>query len=1059
MLGPVEIETSTEIVVLPRRRERCLLGVLLLSPNQLFSARRLTDLLWDGHPPDGARRSLHSHVSRVRRALDLAGGHDLGIELASTAHGYQLHISIEMIDAHRFRGILDRASTVTDPAGRIGLLQAALQLWRGPALANAASGWLRDRICADLHEQRRIATEQLIGDHLALGRDREVLPELARLVNAEPGEERFAELYMRALYQSGRAPEALDVYARTRRYLADELGLETSPGLQRLQRQIMRHELPQPARQAGVAVATPHTPPVPRQLPVDVASFAGREQDLRDLDAVLDAGEGGSAPPVAAITGTAGVGKTTLAVHWAHGALDRFPDGQLYANLRGFDPVLAPMEPAEALRGFLDALGVPPDRIPRGQDAHMALYRSLMAERRMFVLLDNARDAAQVRPLLPGGSGCMVVVTSRSRLAGVVATSNAHPLDLDLLSHEESRQLLARRLGPERLVAEPEATDEIIARCARLPLALAVTAARVATGPDRPLAEHARELREARSGLEALSDPDPDIDLGVALGVSYRTLAQAAASLYRLLGLHPGPDFDPYAAAALAGTTLARARHLLDQLLDAHLLQQHASGRYLFHDLIRAHATRAAAVTETEPARQAALTRLLDYYRHAASAAMDTAHPYERERRPRIPPASTPIPDLDDVPLATAWLDTELPNLLAVAQHATEPAPAIYAPDLSTILHRHLLTRGRSREAIALHEVALSAARTTGDRAAEVHALTGLGDVRRLQVEYQQAIDHYDRALRIARAADHPAGELHALIGLGNVGLEHGRYEDAVERYRETLQIARAAGSRVGELRALLGLGHVDRLQGRYERGLHHYQRALSITRAAGDRTGEVNALWGIGGIERMRGRNEQALDQLQQALEIAHAIGDRTSQLTVLRGLGHLHRLQGRHELASSHYGQALELAYASSDRVGELCTLIGLGHVHRLQGRHEMAADTFERARALSVELDDRNQLYEAIQGLGRLHHAVRRPETALAHHRHALDIATDLRQPGDQARAHDGLAHAYRALHQPERAREHWNQALEILTRLGTAVTDDDEASAATIRADLAGLDGDD
>lgn len=282
---------------------------MLLSPNQLVSAGRLTDLLWDGHPPDGARRSLHSHISRVRRALDLAGGRDRGVELASTAHGYQLNIATELVDAHRFRSILDRASGVVDPSERIGLLQDALQLWRGPALADAASGWLRERICADLYEQRRIAIEQLMADQLALGRHREVLPELARLVNDEPGEERFVELYMRALYESGRAPEALEVYARSRRYLADELGLEPSPGLRQLQRQIMRHELPHPARQAGTAAATAHSSPVPRQLPVDLASFAGREQDLRRLDAVLDAGAGGSAPPVATITGTAGVGK------------------------------------------------------------------------------------------------------------------------------------------------------------------------------------------------------------------------------------------------------------------------------------------------------------------------------------------------------------------------------------------------------------------------------------------------------------------------------------------------------------------------------------------------------------------------------------------------------------------------------------------------------------------------------------------------------------------------------------------------------------------------------
>ncbi|TML22344.1 MAG: SARP family transcriptional regulator, partial [Actinobacteria bacterium] len=422
ILGPVEIcADDGRIVPLARRQERCLLGILLLDPGRVVPADRLCALLWDDNPPEQARAILRSHITRVRAAL--AGAREVALDFQQG--GYVLHAEPETVDVHRFRRLLDRAGTTTDAGTRERLLRQALALWRGPALDGAATPRLRTRLCADLEEQRLHASEEAIAAGLVLGRHRELLAELADLTGTHPAREHLAELHMRALYATGRTAEALAAYTRLRTHLADQLGLDPAPALQRLHRSILRREpLPDstpPGTRSDVR---------PAQLPPDLPGFAGRTGQLEHLDRLL-AGRT-SAVVISAITGTAGVGKTSLAIHWAHRVRDRFPDGQLYLNLRGFDPAGSAVTPAEAVRGILDALGVAPQRIPDGLDAQVGLYRSLLSGKRLLILLDNARDPEQVRPLLPGSPGCLAVVTSRNRLTGLVAIDGAQPVPLDL---------------------------------------------------------------------------------------------------------------------------------------------------------------------------------------------------------------------------------------------------------------------------------------------------------------------------------------------------------------------------------------------------------------------------------------------------------------------------------------------------------------------------------------------------------------------------------------------------------------------------------------------------
>jgi tetratricopeptide (TPR) repeat protein len=751
----------------------------------------------------------------------------------------------------------------------------------------------------------------------------------------------------------------------------------------------------------------PEGPPAPRQLLAPPQMFTGRVRELSKIEQAHDA----STVVITAIDGMAGVGKTALAVYAGHRIADRYPDGQLLIDLHGFTEATAPVEPGDALDRLLRALGVPGVRIPAGLEDRAGLWRSVLSERRILIVLDNAATEAQVAPLLPGAPGCLVLVTSRRRLTGLDAT---HTVSLDTLPPAEARALLTRTVGADRLTDQPGGlVAEVTELCGRLPLAIRIAAARLRSHPTWSLADLAKRLRDQDQLLSELADGTRGVD--AALELSTRQLNPEQQRMYRRLGLHPGPDADPYAAAALAEVSLVAARRQLEQLHDAHLLQEPTAGRFVFHDLVRAHASQIAAGAESEPLRRAALTRLFDHYRLTASVAMDVAYPYERERRPRITPADVPTPDLSDPDQATGWLDIEHPNLLAAARHAAGHGWPEHALDLSVILHRHLRTRGRYGDAEVLHHQALTTARAIGDRAGELSTLTGLGWIHLLQGRYEQAADHYQQAL----------------------------------------QLARTIGDRTGELNVLRGLGWIHQRQGRHEQAADHYQQALEIARATGDRAGELDVRRGLAHLHLLEGRHEQAADHYQQALEIARNTGNRTGELSALNGLAHIHRLQGRPEQATDHHQQALEIARTIGDHIGELNALNGLAHIHLRQGRPEQATDHYQRVLDLARATGDRNWEFEALHGLGRLHYSTGSPDAALPKHRQALELATDLGHPDDQARAHDGLAHAHHALHQPEQARQHWQQALAILTSLGTGHTEDELANTTTIRTHLAAL----
>jgi tetratricopeptide (TPR) repeat protein/transcriptional regulator with XRE-family HTH domain len=779
----------------------------------------------------------------------------------------------------------------------------------------------------------------------------------------------------------------------------------------------------------------------PHQLPAPPSAFIGRAAELADLDRVGDT----STVVITAIDGMAGIGKTALAVHTAHRLADRYPDGQLFVDLHGYTQGMAPLLPGEALDRMLRALGVAGDRIPADLDERAGLYRSRLADRRMLILLDNAATEAQVAPLLPGTAGCLVLVTSRRRLTGLDQT---HTISLDTLPLADAVTLFIRTLGGRRLADQPpELVAETVELCGRLPLAIRIAAARLRSHPSWDVSYLTHRLRDHQHRLAELAAGQRSV--AAALDLSYQQLTKDLQRTYRLLGLHPGPDLDTYAAAALNHTTVARARRLLHHLLDVHLIQEPTAGRFRFHDLVRAHAASSAA--QTKPEQRAGLTLLFDYYRHTAAEAMDTAYPYEREHRPRVASAGTPTPRLRDPIRAAAWLDVELTNLLAAARHAAEHGWPTHTWHLSTSLHRHLLTRGHYHDAETLHRQALTAARTEDGR---LDPLLGLGDIHRMQARYEQAADDFGRALKLARRAGHHASELKALLGLGQVHRMEGRYQQAIDTFQRALDIALATGSRAAKSDALNGLGRAHMVQCRYQAAIDCLEQALDAARAHGNHPAELSALLSLGDTRRMEGMYDQAIRCFESALAIARDHGYHTAELHALLSLGDTRRVQGRYDQATDCCERAMEIAIAKGDRPNEIFTRLVLGNIQRLYGRHEQAIDSYRWVLARSQEMDNRNWQFEAIHGIGRLEHAAGSPESALACLDQALSLATDLRQPDDQARAHEGLASAHQTLGHHELARYHYQQTLDILLKLDLTRVED--VNVENLRTNLAALD---
>jgi DNA-binding SARP family transcriptional activator len=909
VLGPLQVTAGEagEPATISAARPRALLAVLLWRANEPVPADELAELVWDGAPPRGRTEAIRALIMRLRRQVDKRAA----ARIVTRPAGYAIEASADELDASQFEALTKEAGAAVRarrPAQAAASAAEALGLWRGRPLIDIPSQQLRDRWVPRLEQLHLQALEWRIDGDLHEGRHAQVIGELAELTAQHPLRERFHGQHMLALYRSGRQGEALAAYQRARDILTAELGVEPGSDLRGLHQRILSADPALAITGPAWTVRAGDRGITPRELPSAVQGFTGRSAELDALTRM--AGGPGQQPPgavvISAIGGTAGVGKTALAVHWAHQAARHFPDGQLYVNLRGFHPSGTPATAADAIRGFLEALGVPPERIPAQQDAQAGLYRSLLAEKRMLILLDNARDEHQVRPLLPASPASLVIITSRSQLTGLAAADGARLLNLDVLSHDEAVRLLTARIGAVRAAGQPGAVDEIAALCAYLPLALAVAAARAAARPRFPLLQLAAELRGAASRLDTLDAGDPAVSVRAVFSWSYQQLSPAEARMFRLLGLHPGPDIGINAAASLAAAGRPEARRLLRELARDCLITEHAPGRYAFHDLLRAYAADLARRHDSQGDRDAATSRILDHYLHTAAHCTALLMPVCESVALAPPgPGTCPEPPADHRQ-AMAWFEAEHQVMLAAIALAAESGADRHVWQLSWAITTHLCRRGYLHELVTIMHSALAAATRLDDPLGQAVFLCRLGNACAITGKYDLARAYLERSLSLYQRHGDRGGEALTHLSIAILAETQGRHADALRHNEQALRLVQAIGHKhaqavalgnVAWTRALLGdyqqarglcdqalalqdtcdyehpirdtLGYIEHHLGDFAQAAAHFKHALSLCRDQGDRRTEATILDHVGDARHDAGEIPQAREAWQQALAI----------------------------------------------------------------------------------------------------------------------------------------------------------------------------------------------
>ncbi|MFE2509256.1 BTAD domain-containing putative transcriptional regulator [Streptomyces naganishii] len=901
VLGPLGLWRGGEEIPLAPAKWRMLLAVLLCDANQVVSTDRLVAELWGARPPRSAGKILQQYVSRVRRALGDESGRLLVTHAQGyRAHGYRLIVRPGEVDAHRFTELVDEGGRelARGAAGAAAeLLGEALRLWRDAPFTDVPPTPAVEAETMRLAAYRTQARESHIEARLRLGGHEAVLDELDALVSEHPLREGLRGRLMLALYRAGRQADALAAYRELRHLLAEELGIEPGPPLQQLHQRILRADaslLLGPGPRAGAAepgepgagAPAPGDPVngkretaegrpalVPRELPHLSATFVGRAGESSVLHRLLTGGGQGQVA-MAVIDGAGGVGKSALAIHTAHQLADRFPDGQFYVDLHGATAGLTPLEPGEVLGRFLATLGIPDVAVPANTEEAAATFRSLVADRRMLIVLDNAAGVDQVRPLLPAGPGCAVLITSREMLTSLEGATHLH---LGVMFHDQATALLERLVGAERVAAEPEATDAIVQMCGRLPLALRIVGARMAGRPGWPLSAFAERLADAQNRLDEIRVGD--LSVRASFHAGYDGLCQsehptdaAAARAFRFCGVLPGSNVSLQAAAALLGVETWRAEDALERLVDAHLLHSLAPGRYQMHDLIRLFAREQVDAQEPAAEREQALLRVLRFYLATAERAVSFLDvPPQSAWRPGEPsPAggTPPAAPLADREQAEAWLEAERANLMAAVTHAAarSDAAARLAVRLARPLHWYLYPHARARELRTLADVVIATARRLGDRDSEAWGLDHLSAVHWLHRDYDRMRQSLEAALAIRRETGDRDGERRALGNLADALAELELYEESVAVQRRHLALAAEAGDRMAQVTGLGNLGRAHLGLGRTAEALSCLEESMTRAREIGERALEGLALNEISFILFDEGRVREAQEHMTRA-------------------------------------------------------------------------------------------------------------------------------------------------------------------------------------------------
>lgn len=923
MLGPLLVHRGSVPVELPSATQRNLLGLLAVQPRETVGIQQIVDVLWEADPPRTSLQLIHSHVAQLRRLLEPErGARSPGRVLRHVPGGYRLELEPEQLDLWWFEDLADRARQ----AWSAGAAESAAQLfreavayWRGPVLADADARLRQHPAVVAIVRKRVAALMEWADVAISLARFDLVLGSLQTLCAEEPLHEGLAARLMLALAGDGQQAAALALFATVRRRLDEQLGVAPGAELQAAQLRVLRGKLPVatrpttgPDRSARVTppgsadpegTVTQHGSAPPAQLPTDVQGFTGRAADLRSLSCLIPAEETeGPRGWLVTIAGMGGIGKTALAVHWAHRVRGRFPDGQLYVNLRGHGTE-GPLRPLDALAGFLLSFGVPADRIPADESQAAAMYRSQLSGKRVLIVLDNAISAEQVRPLLPAGPGVAVIVTSREVLAGLMAREGARLLSLDALAPAESEALLTRMLGAARAGAEPEAVAALAWLCANLPLALRIAAANLASRPRYRVADYVARLATGDRLAALAVDGDADTALRAAFELSCAALPAAERRLFRLLGLAAVPDFTGASAAALAGVSVAEAERVLDRLVGHHLVQEHLPGRYTLHDLLRLYAAELAAGEEDAASRRAATTRIADHYRARVAAAARLLYPHLL-LAPTLDAdaiAATARGRATDATAALAWLETERPNIVAMVVHLAEHDDQRGAWELASLFNGYFTLCANAVDWRVVSEVALTAARALDDPIAQAAAELHLGMAENARCRFEEAAERYTRSAELAKSAGWTQCHAVAINNLAGVYWAAARIDRTIERLVEALALHRLAGRPVGEAVTLanLAVAHLERRHDETDgqsrdralseaRGL--LDAALVLHRAAGDERNEGDTLRVLAEVERDAGDLRGAAEHARRALSLARACEDVRFQAGALSVLGTIH-------------------------------------------------------------------------------------------------------------------------------------------------------------------------
>ncbi|ONI80999.1 hypothetical protein ALI144C_20755 [Actinosynnema sp. ALI-1.44] len=890
LLGPLRAWRDGAEIELGPPQQRLVLSLLLVHAGKPVGLDTLVDLLWAHDPPSSAVNVVHRYVGTLRRLFEP----DLptratGSWLIRDAGAYRLAVTAESCDLVEYRDHTARARQLADSGdsdSAVDAYIAAMRLWQGRVAHGIVAPSRAQSIFLDVdHDGCRTVCEAA---DLALrtGRGGEIVPFLRQAVSLDEYNEAMQARLMRALTATGNQAAALKTFETVRAKLADELGVTPGPELSEAFHDVLTPQVssPSPQPSARPADETPSIAPIvqPAQLPPDLPSFAGRAGELKQLDSLLP-----DLPRnlvTVAIDGMPGAGKTTLAVHWAHSVASRFPDGQLYVNMRGFHPDHVQLTATEALRGFLEALGISANRIPAGVDAQSALYRSVLSTRRVLVLIDNAREAADIRPLLPGAAGCLVIVTSRNRLTGLVAGAGAQAMTLSALPAEEARETLVRRLGREKVETEAGAVEEIIALCGGLPLALAIVAARAAAYPNFPLSAVIAKLKQTKGTLRGFRDDE--LDVHTVFSWSYRILSPAAARLFRLVSLHIGAETSLEAAASLAGLPPARTQALLDDLARIRLLTESEPGRFVAHDLIRAYATEQRHELDPPQQQHEALGRLLDFYLHTSYQAYLRMPPHQVFPAPPPPRAGVAAVDIPDLGAALRWFDTERHAIELLVKTAAEHGFLSYTWYLAITIQQYYQRRGLAHEWESTTEVALEAAVEAGDKPAQARMHRSLAGAYFVLKKSAQSLAHLARTEALLHELNRTTDFAYVYSNYATVLSDLGRTEEALAYHRRALVLYEEAGDRKGQAISLHAMATDAAAIDATVDAIGLVDRAMDIYRELGDRHGEANGWEATGRIHIGRGDHRTAVTCLRRAVEIyreVHALAEAANVLILL--------------------------------------------------------------------------------------------------------------------------------------------------------------------------------